>query len=617
MADEHMSVNINNEFSGHSAAAAETAAGSNGATPKQGSIHTVQPPPFGQPTPNEEGQSPDRKRNLAHDTLPEDGRWENAGTKKSRREEARSSMDIGDINNGPEVGQIIPIKIKFTGPAIEKNLIYDTPTVTNLLQSSLFAGTYEGTGRKITSKHELILNITSITLIPDLLNVTCLKEGQVEWPIEVSVPINENECVFGVIKLHPSIPDDRIKEVLERNANSNSQHGKVVTEVFRIINKHDRNEYPTWTVRLKFKGRNRPQTIFYGDESIKVQPYYQKLVMCAKCSKAGHIAAKCQNTYRCGICGRGHPKDKCPHKVNSLTNKNLKRCPNCSLNHNANYGGCNYIIVEKEVIKIHAETNESKTNIRRHLWQQISVNGRLPKNRNPVQTGNRNFQRNDDDFPGLTNPTQNSPQSQDNQNHPQTPLQAPQTPPSPPSPPQNNQNQNGTTVRKWNHTPRQIQTSNRSTKPTPMGQNLNHNPRNEKPPQFNQNDNPNQKTEKAANKKENVPVNVISNEIIKLQEANKKQTENIITLLAMFCDLITEEIEPSEKKKKFKNVATLLFGNSLELEKIFLPENNSDDNMETVVITLNNPEQNLTHFAPARTNVNNNTTNLSTNKNGL
>ena len=150
-----------------------------------------------------------------------------------------------------------------------------------------------------------------------------------------------------------------------------------------------------------------------------------------------------------------------------------------------------------------------------------------------------------------------------------------------------------------------------------MEQNLNHNPRNEKPPQFNQNDNPNQKTEKAANKKENVPVNVISNEIIKLQEANKKQTENIITLLAMFCDLITEEIEPSEKKKKFKNVATLLFGNSLDLEKILLPENNSDDNMETVVLTVNNPDQNLTHFAPARTNVNNNITNLSTNKNGL
>ena len=127
MADPHTSVIINSENIGHSAAAA---AGGNSAKSKQETIHPGQPPPFGQPTPigqpppNEDGHTPDkdRKINLAHDTLPEDVGWQQQGTKKSRRDGARSPMDTqGDIYNGPEVGQTIPIKFKFTGPAIEKN----------------------------------------------------------------------------------------------------------------------------------------------------------------------------------------------------------------------------------------------------------------------------------------------------------------------------------------------------------------------------------------------------------------------------------------------------------------------------------------------------------------
>ena len=58
----------------------------------------------------------------------------------------------------------------------------------------------------------------------------------------------------------------------------------------------------------------------------------------------------------------------------------------------------------------------------------------------------------------------------------------------------------------------------------------------------------------------------------------------------MFCDLITEEIEPSEKKKKFKNATTLLFGDSLELNKIFMAEKEPDEIMDTVTITVSNPD---------------------------
>ena len=214
--NDMISASDENSVANHQDSNSTATMGSAGARPKE-----QQPIHSGPTTPSEEGHSHDRKRNFGHDSPPEDEGWEQQG-KRSRRDGARSPMDtLGDSYNGPEVGQYIPLKIKFTGPSIENNLIYDSPTVQNLLQDSLFAGTYEGTGRKITSKHELILNITSIELIPELINITCLREGLKEWPIEVSVPINENECVFGVIKLHPSISDDRINEELNRNANAN------------------------------------------------------------------------------------------------------------------------------------------------------------------------------------------------------------------------------------------------------------------------------------------------------------------------------------------------------------------------------------------------------------
>ena len=295
MATGQNSAVFNNDYSDHNYSD-PTLVGSNNSGPNHR-----------QPTPMT--NSPDRKR--IFNTIPAEDEDDDAGLSKKQRRETEAPMELqGEITHEPEVGQPTPIKIKFTGTAVEQNLIYDSPTVQNLLQNSIFSGAYEGTGRAIYSKHELILNITIVTLIPDLLKVTTLTEGETHWPIEVTIPYNANATVYGVMKLHPSISDDRIRQELDRNAIANNHHGKVVTEVFRIINKHGGKDYNTWTVRLTFKGQIRPQNIFYGAESVKIMPYYPKLVICTRCSKAGHIASKCQNTYRCGICGRGHLKDK-------------------------------------------------------------------------------------------------------------------------------------------------------------------------------------------------------------------------------------------------------------------------------------------------------------------
>ena len=58
-----------------------------------------------------------------------------------------------------EVRQNTTLAITFIENSKTENLIYDVNTVRALLNKTLFKNTYEGTGRALHGKHQLILNI--------------------------------------------------------------------------------------------------------------------------------------------------------------------------------------------------------------------------------------------------------------------------------------------------------------------------------------------------------------------------------------------------------------------------------------------------------------------------
>ena len=147
------------------------------------------------------------------------------------------------------------------------------------------------------------------------------------------------------------------------------------TKPFRITARDGREFHNTKLVRLKFQGKTRPKKMFYGKEVLDIYPYYQKLIICAKCSITGHLAKNCRSEPRCGICSRAHSKRNCNLKERAQTNRSLRKCPNCRKQHNAGYGGCIYIRIEKEILRLHAELQWNRNNTRKLLWEEYNNTG--------------------------------------------------------------------------------------------------------------------------------------------------------------------------------------------------------------------------------------------------
>ena len=288
----------------------------------------------------------------------------------------------------PEVSECNEIIIKFVGISVDEDFLNDNGTLFYLLRNSPFTGKFQGKGNKVFSKHELTLKIIDSRYISDLLNIKYLEDGDQKWPIVCSTPARrqeENHC-FGIIKVHPSIKDDRLKAEINRNFDLNTSTGAKVMEIFRIKRREGPSQHvSTWSVRLKFEGKNKPEYFYHGEEYLDVITYYPRLVICSKCAKSGHIAKYCNNTPRCGRCSKHHEKWKC---TVDKDNQAGRRCPNCQQNHTAGYGGCQYIKIEKKVLRTHAEEQTSKRALRTALWADVVANRRGEQTPARSQTGN-------------------------------------------------------------------------------------------------------------------------------------------------------------------------------------------------------------------------------------
>ena len=169
--------------------------------------------------------------NQSTDDDMEDDDWITAGcqNKKPRTREGAEGV-VQESTAQTKVGEFSVLKLKFLDQSVQANLIHDKATTLKLLNSSPFAGTYEGSGRKLSSKHELILNIIDATKVKDLLKIKYLEEGETKWPIEVSlIETNQSAKVYGVMKIHPLVPDHRIQEELERKENANLERGCIIS----------------------------------------------------------------------------------------------------------------------------------------------------------------------------------------------------------------------------------------------------------------------------------------------------------------------------------------------------------------------------------------------------
>ena len=312
------------------------------------------------------------------------------------------------------------ICIKFLGEAYRANLAYDQATVHALLnyRGSPFKDSYEGNGKFRASKHELEFIIKNKKWIQDLTQITELWDpyNKKYWSIKCEEPDPEPIFTYGVVKIQPKVPEDRIEQELFRNIDIHHDKNINIEEIFRI-KKWNRDGGPklnTWSVRLKFTGPQKPEFIKYGGNDLRVSPYIPDVTLCSKCSKAGHIAKYCKSSQRCGRCSGHHPKWECRIHVD---NHEQKKCPNCNEKHSAGYGKCKYLQVNRETEKIHAHHPDiPRSEIRKNLWSKVVSGETTPENETeenmetieqsqtaPPPSQQLQLTNTDDSFPRITN----------------------------------------------------------------------------------------------------------------------------------------------------------------------------------------------------------------------
>ena len=532
--------------------------------------------------------------------------WQQAGNiKKKRNDEPRNiddsemnTLDRGNHSTHNEVSEYIPITITFIEQSKTSNLIYDLNTVHALLDQTPFKGVYEGRGRTLPGKHQLVLNIkgNNFSILPTLLEIKELHENETVWPIQVNMPTATIPENFGILKnVHPTVTDTRIEAEIVRNIAINQNNNIKITEAFRIKNRNGNQLDNTWCVRLKFEGNIRPESIFYGGKYQKIHTYYPKLSICSRCSRSGHYAKNCNAAYRCGRCGRAHDMKTC--KAGKI-NKAQRKCPNCGLQHYAGYGGCQYIQIEKQVIRQHAETLTPKTEIRKLLWSNVVSTGTQNTNSTTSTTGNintssttqinnRNQQQNPE-VNAVTQPSSNF--SQQQRNFPT--IQQVQ---------QHNHNSQRQPIKPARTRRTATQENNTASTSRTTTAELHSNHQASTAP-GNITSETASATTSAPEEEPPSPIRCLSNEILDLKNQIKLQNEmfqiGLIKLLTVICDPETNKLTPQEKIYKLVQHTTNLFSGNLDQESSNhrLAAEGITQNISQVDHQVQYDENEVTHF---------------------
>ena len=94
-----------------------------------------------------------------------------------------------------------------------------------------------------------------------------------------------------------------------------------------------KSKVPTTNIKVVYRAFSLPYKIKLDGNCFDIRPFVPAPNQCKQCCQFGHSSFVCNSEQVCSICSGSHFFKQCP-------TPNKRKCPNCSLPHSANWGGC-------------------------------------------------------------------------------------------------------------------------------------------------------------------------------------------------------------------------------------------------------------------------------------
>ena len=185
-------------------------------------------------------------------------------------------------------------------------------TIDRCLRKSI--GQYESC--KPIRSDNLIINCKTSNQVKTLLNLDCLSDNDISFPIKSS--LITPPCAKGVMHNVPlDIPNNELLICLK-------EHHVMYVKRFQIKSAINGKSVfnDTKTVILQFDNDVLPPFVRIGHLNFPVKQYVSKPVRCFKCNRCGHTSTNCRG------------KERCDHKIENCQ-ITIAKCVNCNGNHSA------------------------------------------------------------------------------------------------------------------------------------------------------------------------------------------------------------------------------------------------------------------------------------------